>query len=196
MTHSKHKQWNNRGYLPHFDAANTYQSICYRLADSLPQNKLEKYSRLLKDPELTNEKRIQIEQWLDAGYGSCTLTFPDIAKVIINSWNYYDGERYELINWVIMPNHVHILIKQKDGYLLGEIVHNWKSYSVREINRILSRDGQYWAPDYWDRYIRDEVHFQRVFDYISNNPVKANLVNEKEEWKFSMINYFKQTKNT
>jgi REP element-mobilizing transposase RayT len=138
MSDPKHKGWYNRGYLPHYDAGAIYQMITYRLADSLPKERLEQLERELKlvPPELLEDKRrIMIEKWLDAGHGSCALRGKDNAEIIVNAWTHFDGERYDLTSWVVMPNHVHVLIKVYEGYPLEKIVKSWKSYTSREINK-------------------------------------------------------------
>jgi len=120
-------------FLPHYKAENKYQMITYRLADSLPQKVLKSLTYLGspqssagKDPEL--QKRKTIESTLDRGYGSCLLSIPDIAQKVIDTWKFYDKDKYELIAYVVMPNHVHVLIKTLNSWELGKIVWAWKSY--------------------------------------------------------------------
>jgi len=76
-----------------------------------------------------------------------------------------------------MPNHVHLLAEFFAGSLLGEGVKSWKSFSAHEANRILGRSGQFWQEDYFDRFIRDTIHFESARRYIRENPVTAGLVN-------------------
>ena len=63
---------------------------------------------------------------------------------------HFDGQRYRLIAWSDMPNHVHALVAQAEGMSLGTIVHSWKSFTARKINEISARQGQFWALDYFD----------------------------------------------
>ena len=134
---SIHKYWHHRGYLPHFDNKDTLQFITYRLADSLAQSQLQKLNTLKDNPNLDDDKRAYIEQCLDSGYGACILKNKCIAQIVINSWNYWDGQRYQLLNWVVMPNHVHIFLKQFEGFPLNEIIGSWKSFSSKMINKKL-----------------------------------------------------------
>ncbi|MBU1023875.1 transposase, partial [bacterium] len=94
-------------------------------------------------------------------------------------------ERYFLLAWVIMPNHVHVLVQIIDGYLLSDLLHSWKRYTAKMINRMLGRKGRLWQREYWDRYIRNENHLNNAINYIHMNPVKAGFVNSPEEWQFS-----------
>ena len=84
-----------------------------------------------------------------------------------------------------MPNHVHTLIEVFNGISLSEIIHSWKSYSANQINKLLNRIGQVWMMEYFDRYIRDYNHFEKVVNYIHNNPVKAGLVKSPSEYRWS-----------
>ncbi|MDA3909204.1 MAG: transposase, partial [Sulfurimonas sp.] len=81
-----------------------------------------------------------------------------------------DNNLYELIAYTIMPNHIHILIKPLDKLAL--VVKSIKGSSAKMINDILKRRGKFWANDYYDKTIRDEKHFQTVYNYIKNNPLK------------------------
>lgn len=130
-------------------------------------------------------KRARTEEHLNAGYGTCYLRDPRIARLVEDALLHFDGVRYRMIAWVIMPNHVHVLIEMLEGYALSDIVHSWKSYTAKEANRILGRTGQFWFREYFDRYIRDERHFANTIQYIHNNPVNAGLVDRAEDWPFS-----------
>jgi putative DNA methylase len=97
----------------------------------------------------------------------------------------WDNERYTLIAWVVMPNHVHILIELLGKHELSEIMHSIKSYTAHEANKILGRRGQFWFIESFDRYIRDARHYRNTVRYIENNPVKAGLCRSSTEWEFS-----------
>jgi len=160
------------------------QSITFRLADSLPAHVLE---ALADERERLDDRawRQQIEDYLDAGYGACYLRQPEIAALVEEALHYFDGQRYRLLAWVIMPNHVHVLIETFTGYLLDKVIHSWKSYTANEANKRLGRSGRFWYREYFDRYIRDERHFGNVVRYIHHNPVKAGLVEEAVDWPYS-----------
>ena len=184
--------WYGRGFLPHFDAQRTFQAITFRLADALPQQRLAQLKVELENlgnAEREQERRRRIEGWLDAGMGCCALRHPQLATVMQTSLRRFDGQRYQLAAWCIMPNHVHVLIEQQAP--LATIVGSWKSYTGRfamthnhELK--LGIPGPtLWMREYWDRFIRDESHFINARQYIEQNPVKAGLCASPSEWPWS-----------
>ena len=180
--------WHSRGYLPHFDGMETIQFLTFRLADSLPtfvvEGWIDELSYLAED-ESRMELELRIEQYLDSGYGACELRQPQIAQMVENALFFFDGKRYHLHAWVLMPNHGHLLLSPFAGYSLSSIVHSLKSFTANEANRMLQQQGKFWFPDYYDRYIRDEEHFNHVVNYIEQNPVKAGLCITPDLWPWS-----------
>jgi len=200
-SHSTHLGWYSRGYLPHCDYPGLLQSITYHLADSLPAAALERMDaelRSLPPQQRDRERRQRIEDWLDAGHGCCVLREPEAAACVVENWRHFAGERYDLIAWVVMPNHVHVLIRVYEGVPLGKIVQSWKSYTGKKMRGMMesragarpSQGGGVWMREYWDRYIRDERHFEAVVRYIHDNPVKARLVERPEDWPWSSAREF------
>ncbi|MDO9424123.1 MAG: transposase [Methylobacter sp.] len=192
------KGWYSRGYLPHLDVPDIVQFITFRLADSLPQTVLKQLEQELVQIPISmreRERRKKIEQWLDAGLGCCALAHPRMAEVMQQTLQIFDGERYRLIAWCIMPNHVHVLIEP--AISLPNILQSWKSFTgswAISHNAELglgvpvatgATKNQFWMREYWDRYIRDEKHFHSTIDYIHNNPVKAGLCGEVHDWPWS-----------
>lgn len=178
------KGWHNRGYLPHFDAAGVYQMITYRLADSLPKHVIQK---LINDSDNDLERRKQYELKLDTHLGSCILKKSNVAQIVLDAWMHWHKQKYNLIAYTIMPNHVHLIIDHFSQSSLGTLVHSWKSFTAKEINKRLQCSGPVWSKDYWDRYIRDETHYNNAVQYILENPVKAGLTSSPEAWEFSGI---------
>ena len=139
-----HKQWHSRGYLPHLDQPGLVQSITFRLYDSVPAHVVESWRNELQctsslpatDPRMV-ELRKRIAEFEDAGHGACYLRDERIARLVQDALLQFDGERYRLIEWVIMPNHVHVLIEMLPGHRLSDVVHSWKSFTAKEANRIL-----------------------------------------------------------
>ncbi len=175
-----HKGWHSRGYLPHCDNPGLLQSITFRLHDALPQKVVEKLAQEADSPE----KRERIEALLDAGQGACWLREPRIADIVEGALLHFDGERYQLLAWCVMPNHVHVLIETREDHPLDTILHSWKSFTAKAINKTLERSGKVWQEDYHDRYIRDANHFEATIAYIEGNPVKAGLAPQAEAWTY------------
>lgn len=194
--------WRSRGYIPHYDDRPLIQHITFRLSDSLPQEKLQQLNKQLGAPTPSSvlfsaqnsaKKRKEIEEWLDAGIGCCALAHPEAAAIVQKTLLHADGDQYRLLAWCIMPNHVHVLIEPKTS--LSTIVQAWKSVSARRILALneefslgIPDPKQLWMREYWDRYIRDDHHYQACIDYIHQNPVKANLCRDAVSWKWSSAN--------
>ena len=156
-----------------------------------------------------SENRKRIEEVLDSGLGACVLREPQIAAMLVENWQHFDRQRYDLIAYVVMPNHVHVLIKTYSECPLSKIVHGWKSYTSNRINEFLRRKEEpagsrrsqknpkedlpagsrrsqvLWQREYWDRFIRDEKHFYNAVEYIHRNPVAAKLCAVPEAWEWS-----------
>jgi putative DNA methylase len=179
--------WHSRGYLPHFDGGEIAQTITFRLADSLPRHVVDGWKRELDRAAGTHADSVlrkRIEAYLDQGYGLCALRNVSIAQVVQDALLHFDGERYRLSAWVIMPNHVHLMMTPCISWSLSRIMKDMKSFTSREANKLLGRRGQFWMDDYFDRYVRDAKHFANAIAYIENNPVKAGLVKTPSEWQF------------
>ena len=178
--------WHSRGYLPHFDAGEVFQSITFRLYDSMPQRLLEEWKHELasESEEWEDELRYRIEANLDRGIGACYLADERIAALVQSALTYFDSQRYRLSAWVVMPNHVHLLAAPCIGHSLSNIMHSLKSYTAQEANRLLNRRGNFWFEDYFDRYIRNAKHFENAVNYIESNPVRAGLCKTACDWRF------------
>jgi REP element-mobilizing transposase RayT len=186
------KGWHSRGYLPHCDAPETLQFVTFRLRDSLPEKVIARWKEELgitsvQQPksELTLVLRNRIETYEDAGHGACYLQNPEIAETIQSALLHFDGERYRLLEWCIMPNHVHVMIETLPDHHLADIVHSWKSFTANKCNAILGLEGTFWQREYYDRYIRSDNHYSEICEYIRYNPVKAGLAKAPEEWPWS-----------
>jgi REP element-mobilizing transposase RayT len=186
MQDEEPQQWYSRGYIPHFDNENRPQMVTYRLADSLPQHVLEQE---LERRDLSFERRVKFEKLLDAGHGSCVLRDPKCAQIVIDNWKYHDGDKYRLLDWVIMPNHVHVGY-DRPRVPMSEITHSWKSYTANRIKAVLGTVGdgkRLWCIESVDRYARDEVHLFNMQSYMFLNPVKAGLVDDPFDWPWSSV---------
>jgi putative DNA methylase len=191
--------WSSRGYIPHFTGNGVTQHITFRLPDSMPRAVIEGWEMELKT--LPESKRQQqryelVERYLDAGHGACHLREAQCAEVVQNAILFFAGERHDLHAWCVMPNHVHALMTPYEGWTWSEIAGSWLSFSAKECNKILGRTGQFWQREPFDRYMRDQKHFEKTVQYIENNPVKAGLCVKPEDWPWSSAAWRLQQKTT
>lgn len=190
----EHFDWGT--FLPHWHQDGKYVFVTFRLHDSLPQEKVqwlreEKERWLKQHPQPWNEKVTKeyinkfgkaVDQWLDNNYGNCLLKKQSNRKIVEDALLFFDGKRYDLVTFVVMPNHVHILMKIKEGNELTEIMRSIKSFTAKSINKNENRTGPVWQSESYDRLIRDQKHFENIVRYIiANNKnlvwVANNIVN-------------------
>ena len=197
----------SRGYLPHVKREGASYFVTFRLDDSLPREVLLKFQarraqrlrQLLAPPgpakkagpqdsedEIERDYRRQVERFLDRGVGSCWLRRPDLADLVAAALRHFDGQRYHLSAWAVMPNHVHAVLWPMPNHLLGDILQSWKGYTARQANRRLQRTGQtFWQPESFNHWIRSEEEKAKICRYIVNNPVTARLCATPEAWRWS-----------
>ena len=181
----------SRKYLPHIENQHL-QFITFRLYDSLPKEVIEAWKEQIgydkkkdeksKADDKTRQLLTLIDKYEDSGYGQCFFSDERVAQIMADALHFYDAKRYNLISYCIMPNHVHVLIEVLGTASMSEIVHGWRSFTAHEANKVLGRKGDFWMNEYFDRYIRNEKHFETTLNYIANNPVKAGLVESPSEW--------------
>ena len=185
---STHRGWHGRGYLPHCDFPGLIQSVSIHLFDSVPIEVIERWIRELETESDQNSKDKlceRIERYADMGYGSCLLSKTQVAKVVEDAILHFDGERYDILAWCIMPNHFHTLFVPRVGHSMSEILQNWKSFTAHRANALLSRSGDFWFPDYFDEFMKTTRQLEATIDYIEHNPVRARLVASREKWFYS-----------
>ena len=175
--------WNERGYLPHRDEPGLTQFVTFRLQDSFPESLRSEWEHLLQIED-DRDRRDQLEAYLDLGRGESQLRQLRIGKLVEDALTFFHGQRYELRAWVVMPNHVHVLIKV-GATPISRIVEDWKKFTAKEANKLLGRKGAFWQADYWDTFMRSAEHEATNRRYIENNPTKAFLVRDPEEWPWS-----------
>ncbi len=187
--------------LPHWSQAGTVCVITWRTVDSMPKAVLDQWygdrARWLKnhginpdDPSWCNQLQ-QLDdnlvrdflnafwhRWhdaLDASHGACVLRQPELAAIVANSLHHFDGERYLLLDFVVMPNHAHLLASfpNEEGMLTQ--CESWKHFTATQINRRLNQRGRFWQQDAFDHLLRSEKQFEHYRRYIADNPKKARL---------------------
>ena len=220
-----------KAYLPHWIKEGSVYAVRFRLADSLPREKLElwktereelvrKVAVAKKKLTKSEQQRLnqlfseRVEQFLDAGYGACWLKRDDIAQLVANALWYFDGgtsvpdvqigekndrkpsvrayvqvpimrgeERYRLLAWCIMPNHLHVVLQPTGIKTLFEILDSWKHFTAREANKILGRKGSFWQSESFDHLIRNRESLEKWINYTWQNPEVAGLKNWKWRWR-------------
>ena len=163
--------------------------MTFRLADSLPTA----VTATLLDSE---EFERDLDDELNRGIGACHLRDERIADLVEDALLHFDGERYRLLAWCVMPNHVHTMLESAAGWALADVVGSWKSFTAKQANKLLRRTGTFWQREYFDRYVRSERHYAMTIAYIEENPVKAGLVPEAHLWRWSSARYREEAGGT
>ncbi|MFZ1322209.1 MAG: transposase [Ignavibacteria bacterium] len=200
-----------RRIYPHFQLDNEYYFVTSRLIDSIPafkltelRNNFRKDENLLKKlytKEKYKEERYNLLKKYFGYYDDCLnrslsqvnyLSDERIAKIVSDSFRFLNGRVFDMISFCIMPNHFHILIKI--GKLLKpfyRIMQSLKRHTSRQSNIVLNKSGTFWEEESYDHIVRDEIELLRIMKYILNDPVKAGLVKNAFDWKWSYNKYFK-----
>jgi len=181
--------------LPHLRQDGETYFVTFRLNDSLPQSKLRELRQLREEwmhkhppprtfailDELSQEIMRRVERWLDQQMGSCILGHEKLAAEVVNALHRLDGQNHELGCFVVMPNHVHAVVRPLTSkeMSLELILRRWKGGSARDINLIRKSSGAIWQRESFDRIIRDAEHLYRVIQYIGRNPAKAGVAAER-----------------
>lgn len=145
--------------LPHWTREGATYSVTFRLGDSLPRAAIQRLLSLQRTSERksevgaaltleelvrrSREKHDAYMSLLDEGHGECLLARPEVADVVAGALKHFDGSRYRLHAWCVMPNHVHVVFQPLDGHTLPEILHSWKSFTAKQTNRLLGRTGAF-----------------------------------------------------
>jgi REP element-mobilizing transposase RayT len=175
------------GNLPHWRQDGVTYFVTFRLGDSMPQRKLWQWRRERDEwmsqhplPHGKAEKAeyytrfvTRIERWLDAGCGSCVLWLDCHKRVVEDALRCFDGDRYRLGRFVVMPNHVHVVVTPYGGWRLSRIIESWKKFSARKINESMGRTGPLWQREYFDHIVRNINELERINVYIERNPVRS-----------------------
>jgi REP element-mobilizing transposase RayT len=112
---------------------------------------------------------------LDRGRGTCILAEPQHSKLVAEAILFQDRRRGLLFDFVVMPNHVHLLFQPHPEFSLKSVLDSIRSYSARQINHALGRKGKFWDREPFDHLVRSMHHFRKYQRYIRANPVKARL---------------------
>lgn len=199
-----------RRNLPHIQPLGATFFVTFRLTGSIPlivlralheetERALAKLERLPDSPARTEriyrEHRLFFGKWdaaLHAGNGPDWLRRPDVATRVADAMHHFDGKRYDLFVFCIMPNHVHWIITplpktETEYYALASIMHSIKGYTAVHANKLLGRTGAFWHHESYDHYVRNTAELERIITYVVHNPVKAGLVTDWREWPWTYV---------
>ena len=195
----------SRGYLPHVKREGAEYFVTFRLADSLPKEVLLRFEAeraeriraveaarriggaMADSEEIVNRDfRRQVERYLDQGAGACHLRRPEIADLVAGALRFFHEQRYLLREWVVMPNHVHVLFWPMPNQVVSAIVKSWKQFTSTRAKPLLGlTEGRFWQPESYDHWVRDAEERARIAGYIRSNPVTARLCAGPDDWRWS-----------
>ena len=196
----------HRSILPHVQLTERIIFLTWRLAFTLPRPLLDQLAIMRDALELLHTSSDQIDQELYGVYyrqveifdlylgqfelQGLNLCKNGLAEMIAAAFRFYDDKLYELHGYCVMPNHIHLLIRplkdaHGDYHKDSVTVQRLKSYTARQINQAMGHAGKVWTEDYFDRFIRNPRDYWRVVEYILDNPLKAGLSKQRDEWPYA-----------
>jgi len=194
-----------QGLLPHWYQDGCAYFVTCHLGDALPAHILREWAEVrrnwleLHPPPWTAAEAIEyherftveMERHLNAGRGSCALRSPECAQALVETLTHDHGTAYDLGTFVVMPNHMHLLVVPGKGVQLPDLTATWEQISARRINRSTGGKGRVWARDAYDHIVRNGEELRRIDAYIRRNPEKAGvrewnvvLGGSIEDWEF------------
>ncbi len=191
----------SRRNMPHIDMPGALTFVTFRLADSMPKHVVRNWhdeiATWLHEHSLTGQtveevllsstvddalkselRRFKNRRWhghLDDCHGDCILRVGAVRNVVAESLLHFDGQQYDVERFVIMPNHVHVLLQMRPDVLLRRQLRSLPQYSARAINRQIGRNGSLWQAEPFDHVVRSEMQFEYLQKYIDDNPTRARL---------------------
>jgi putative transposase len=185
---------------PHWSQAGAIVFITFRTADSIPQEVIDRWEREKRGwvaargyeaapdwsetvAKLSAKDRADFhrhfdrcrEEYLDTCHGRCLLRRPDLAKIVADALLHFDGQRYRMGDFVVMPNHVHMLAAFASAASMKEQCDSWLHYSAFRINQAIGERGKFWQQEPFDHLVRSPEQYDYLRDYIADNPRKACL---------------------
>jgi len=122
-----------------------------------------------------NDSIDRMQEWLDAGMGACQMRRTDVRAQVELCLLHFDGKRYDIDAFVLMPNHIHVLIKPAPGYHLSTLLQGIKGVSANRCNKMLGYKSTFWMDESYDHIVRDAKELAVFRNYIAGNPAKAGL---------------------
>ena len=190
----------SKHFRPHWSQAGAIVFITFRAADSIPKEVLEHWEREKQDwmrrhdcpvdrhcskvlptldPRIRDRFKREFnrcrEDFLDTCHGECVLRKPELANIVADALLHFDGERYRMGDFIVMPNHVHLLASFASEDSLVAQCDSWLHYSARHINLALGHEGKFWQQEPFDHLVRSPEQYAYLREYIRDNGAKARL---------------------
>jgi len=194
--------------LPHWHPPGATFFLTYRLHGSMPvqlirelrettEQELEAVQRICQDPALLPEEIRKLQKRYFALYDKALdananephwLKIPEVAQEVFDSLLFIGQEEAEIHTFTIMPNHVHVLLTHRESQRpLYKLLQSHKGFTARRCNTVLGRNGTFWEEETYDHVVRQDGEFERIAEYILQNPVKAGLVKEWQDWRWTHV---------
>ncbi len=183
--------------LPHWRQDGKLYFVTWRQADSIPKEARERLREEREafiaahgDPAVEALSPVlmrryhalfseRVQQWLDAGNGTCVLRKPEARAIVRTALHHFNGIRYQLGSFAIAGNHVHVLVAPVPGIALSSILHSWKSFTANAINKALGRRGTVWQNESYDHLVRSEASLYRIKGYIHAHEQQGAYVEQR-----------------
>ncbi len=185
---------------PHWSQAGAVVFVTFRTADSIPAEVIDRWEREKHDwmqrrghsttqhwsqvlPTLDDRERPEFNQrfhrshedFLDTCHGRCLLRRPELAQIVADSLLHFDGERYRMGDFVIMPNHAHLLAAFATPEAMERQFDSWLHYTAFRIHQCIGERGHFWQQEPFDHLVRSVEQYEYLRTYIADNPSKARL---------------------
>jgi type I restriction enzyme R subunit len=182
--------------LPHWYQAGVSYFVTFRTEDSIPVDVSRRWhaqradwlrrNGILPDAPKWQERLSQLPETarrqyhdtfsrqyleaLDKGLGACVLRRRELREIVGDSLRHFDGDRYCMGDFVVMPNHVHLIVCLLGDTEIESQCTSWKRFTARQINQSLGTSGRFWQEESFDHLIRSPEQFEAIQHYIGNNP--------------------------
>lgn len=185
---------------PHWSQAGAIVFVTFRTKDSIPRDVLQRWDREKSDwldrrrlrnckfwksvletldkktrADFDREFHRSREDYLDTCHGACMLKQPRLSKIVAESLLHFDGDRYQMGDFVVMPNHVHLLAAFASEDAMEKQFDSWLHFTARQINLAIGKSGHFWQQEPFDHLVRSPEQYDYLRQYIADNPKKAKL---------------------
>ena len=185
---------------PHWSQAGAVVFITFRRHDSIPREVLQQWEREKREwlhrrghnaeehwsvvlPRLTEKDRADFqkqfrrcrEEFLDTCHGRCLLRRPELARIAADALLYFDGQRYRMGDFIVMPNHAHLLAAFAAADAMKSQCDSWLHYTACQINKAIGEKGKFWQEEPFDHLVRSAEQYEYLRRYIADNPHNAGL---------------------